>query len=214
MLNRSPYRRYRNMRLGFLLQFRLVWFGGLVLCLFHIVFKWGHLWKGFSKNSSFHWIKIWVFFQKNVNTGLTFTMRKFLQKKMSYRAYLPLTEELVEALLDWTEMPFQPQAVSISGETTGQPHLPQVWPHFLHIHPKKTHWFDNINQQMYLDGWVSGRAYIMTTAAIYIVHCNEIELASPTLWCQLEDTFQLIVTPQGMGLVMVHIEVISQCLKK
>ena len=35
-----------------------------------------------------------------------------------------------------------------------------------------------------------------------------------TLWCQLEDTFQLIVTPQGMELVMVHIEVISQCLKK
>ena len=67
---------------------------------------------------------------------------------------------------------------------------------------------------MYLDGWVSGRAYIMTTAAIYIVHCNEIELASPTLWCQLEDTFQLIVTPQGMERVMVHIEVISQCLKK
>ena len=37
---------------------------------------------------------------------------------------------------------------------------------------------------------------------------------SSTLWCQLEDTFQLIVTPQGMELVMVHIEVISQCLKK
>ena len=37
---------------------------------------------------------------------------------------------------------------------------------------------------------------------------------SITLWCQLEDTFQLIVTPQGMELVMVHIEVISQCLKK
>ena len=35
-----------------------------------------------------------------------------------------------------------------------------------------------------------------------------------TLWCQLEDTFQLIVTPQGMELVMVHIEVISQCFKK
>ena len=35
-----------------------------------------------------------------------------------------------------------------------------------------------------------------------------------TLWCQLEDTFQLIVMPQGMELVMVHIEVISQCLKK
>jgi len=35
-----------------------------------------------------------------------------------------------------------------------------------------------------------------------------------TLWCQLEDTFQLIVTPQGMELVMVHLEVISQCLKK
>ena len=39
-------------------------------------------------------------------------------------------------------------------------------------------------------------------------------LQSSTLWCQLEDTFQLIVTPQGMELVMVHIEVISQCLKK
>ena len=36
----------------------------------------------------------------------------------------------------------------------------------------------------------------------------------PTLWCQLEDTFQLIVTPQGIELVMVHIEVISQCFKK
>ena len=36
----------------------------------------------------------------------------------------------------------------------------------------------------------------------------------PTLWCQLEDTFELIVTPQGMELVMVHIEVISQCFKK
>ena len=35
-----------------------------------------------------------------------------------------------------------------------------------------------------------------------------------TLWCQLDDTFQIIVTPQGMELVMVHIEVISQCLKK
>ena len=35
-----------------------------------------------------------------------------------------------------------------------------------------------------------------------------------TLWFQSEDTFQLIVTPQGMELVMVHIEVISQCLKK
>ena len=41
-------------------------------------------------------------------------------------------------------------------------------------------------------------------------HFNE----ASTLWCQLEDTFQLIVTPQGMELVMVHIEVISQCLKK
>ena len=40
------------------------------------------------------------------------------------------------------------------------------------------------------------------------------DLTSTTLWCQLEDTFQLIVTPQGMELVMVHIEVISQCLKK
>ena len=35
-----------------------------------------------------------------------------------------------------------------------------------------------------------------------------------TLWCQLEDTFQLIVTPQSMELVMVHLEVISQCFKK
>ena len=35
-----------------------------------------------------------------------------------------------------------------------------------------------------------------------------------TRWCQLEDMFQLIVTPQGIELVMVHIEVISQCLKK
>ena len=35
----------------------------------------------------------------------------------------------------------------------------------------------------------------------------------PTLWCQLEDTFQLIVTPQGIELVMVHIEVISQRFK-
>ena len=40
------------MRLGYLLPFRLVWFGGLVSCLFHIVFKWGHLWKRFSKISS------------------------------------------------------------------------------------------------------------------------------------------------------------------
>ena len=31
---------------------------------------------------------------------------------------------------------------------------------------------------------------------------------------QLEDMFQLIITPQGMELVMVHIEVIYQCLKK
>ena len=59
------------MRLGFLLQFRLVWFGGLVLCLFHIVFKWGHLWKGFSKMSSWRWIKI-CFFPKKYQYGLNF----------------------------------------------------------------------------------------------------------------------------------------------
>jgi len=47
----------------------------------------------------------------------------------------------------------------------------------------------------------------------FYVFVYEFEKAS-TLWCQLEDTFQLIVMPQGMELVMVHIEVISQCLKK
>ena len=42
---------------------------------------------------------------------------------------------------------------------------------------------------------------------------SAIELNLSTLWCQLEDMFQLIVTPQGMEHVMVHIEVISQCFK-
>ena len=51
-------------------------------------------------------------------------------------------------------------------------------------------------------------------AAFVHISSNIFMLQYPTLWCQLEDTFQLIVTPQGMELVMVHIEVISQCLKK
>ena len=42
---------------------------------------------------------------------------------------------------------------------------------------------------------------------------NVLNLTS-TIWCQLEDTFQLIATPQGTELVMVNIEVIYQCLKK
>ena len=28
----------------------------------------------------------------------------------------------------------------------------------------------------------------------------------PTLWCQLEDMFQLIVTPQGIGKVMIQLK--------
>ena len=56
----------------------------------------------------------------------------------------------------------------------------------------------------------SGRAASFLPQAVIAGVCIKI----CTLWFQLEDTFQLIVTPQGMELVMVHIEVISQCLKK
>ena len=52
---------------------------------------------------------------------------------------------------------------------------------------------------------VAGRHTVVTTNGVKLVR---------TLLCQLEDTFQLIVTHQGMELVMVHIEVISQCFKK
>ena len=35
---------------------------------------------------------------------------------------------------------------------------------------------------------------------------SDVTLSLSTLWCQLEDMFQLIVTPQGIGKVMIQLK--------
>ena len=84
---------------------------------------------------------------------------------------------------------------------------------FLIFHPTiivpKVHLFFGLSYTMCTmvgQWWLMGWLHLLWGA-----ECNT---CVRTLWCQLEDTFQLIVTPQGMELVMVHIEVISQCFKK